>query len=156
MNDSGGRGVRRLLESLEEGDRHDRAEAAAELGQRGVQEARPALEALLDDPDDLVAVAAIYATWSLGGEEVPVARAAASLASADEEVMQAAVHALCEMGDAAVPGLLALLESSSPYSKQILRVLGDIGGDEARRELERFSRSADPDLAEAATEALED
>ncbi len=156
MNGDRGRKVRRLLKALDKGDRHDRAEAAVELGQLGVQKARPALEAMLDDSDDLVAVAAIYATWVLGGEEVPIERAAASLASADEEVVQAAVQALCEIGDGAVPGLLALLGSSSPYSRQILHILGDIGGEQARAVLERFSRSGDQDLAEAAGEALED
>ncbi len=145
----------RLLKTLEEGDRHDRAEAAVELGRQGVEEALPALEALLDNADDLVAVAAGFGAWSLGRDDVPIERAAAALASPDEEVMQAAVHVLCEMGDGAVPGLLALLDSGSPYSERIVRILGDIGG-AGLEALERLSRSGDPELAAAANEALED
>ncbi len=148
--------VRGLLEALEKGDRHERAAAAVELGQRGVEEAGPALEAMLDDTDDLVAITALFGAWNLGREDVPVERAAAGLASPDEEIMQTAVHVICEMGEGAVPGLLALLQSSSPHSQQIVRILGDVGGAQAREELERLSRSDDPELAATASSALED
>lgn len=156
MTKSGDPSVEPILESLRSDNRHERAVAAVELGRRGAGEALPELEVLLDDPDDLVAVAAMFATWLLGSEEVRVDRAAASLASEDEEEVQAAVHALCEMGESALPGLIGLLEADSPHAPQILRILGDIGGHRARASVERAAESSDPDIAERARNVLDD
>lgn len=156
MTKSGDAPVELLLKSLRSDSRHARAVAAVELGRRGAREALPELEVLLDDPDDLVAVAAMFANWLLGAEDVPLDRAAASLASDDEEEVQAAVHALCEMGESALPRLVGLLQARSPHAPQILRVLGDIGGHRARASVERAAESSDPDIAERARIVLDE
>jgi len=144
-----------LRRALRNGSRHEQAEAAVELGRHSDSASADDLRRLADSPDDLVAVAAMFGCWLLG-RDVPLQRAAAALGSADEETMQAAVHALCEMGDAAVPGLAALLEADSPNSAEIVRVLGDIGGAKAQEAVLRASRSSRPELAATARDVLED
>jgi HEAT repeat protein len=161
LTDKSGAEVLRLRTALATGDRHDRAMAAIALGQHGVsphglREARLELEKLLEEEDDLVAVAALYALWKLGGEGLAFDRLARGLASPDEETVQASVEASSRMGAAVVPELVALVDAGSPHSVQILRALGDIGGPRACAALERFRHSTDADLAAAAAAALED
>ncbi len=154
MNDEDARV--RLRPSLRHGDRHERAEAAVNLGYAGDPDALDELKAMAGDPDDLVAVSALFGCWQLGARDVALDRAAAALASADEDTVQAAVQALCEMGEEVVPSLVSLLEAGSPYTPEILRILGDIGGDRAREIVQRAADSTDPSLAEIAAGVLDE
>ena len=144
--------LRRLLTSI---DRHERACAAIELGKNGEPRLLEEIKPLTTDPDDLVAIAAIYGCWKLGAEPIDLERIVAGLASKEEEVMQEAVEALCDIGSLAVPGLKKMLSDDSPFSTEILEILGDIGGDESYAVVSEF-QSDDPELQAVAKEVLED
>ena len=146
----------RLRRSLRSGDRHERAEAAVQLAYAGDSDALEELKALTSDPDDLVAVSALFACWQLGQRTFGLERAAAALASDDEEIVQAAVHALCEMGGEVLPALVSLLEAGSPHAPEILRILADIGGDRARETVQRTAAAKDPSLAQIARDVLDE
>jgi HEAT repeat protein len=145
-----------LQRALRSGNRHERAEAAIELGRLADSQAAAELERLLDDPDDLVAVSAMFGCWLLDGGAVETTRAVAALASDDEETVQAAVQALCEIGETIVPGLIRQLEAESDHSPEIVRVLGDIGGARALEAVRRAGGSADSRVAAEALCVLED
>ena len=148
--------VLRLREELGSTDRYLRAQAAIELGQRRDVASLPEVARLLNDPDDLVAVAALYGCVRLGADDVSVERAAESLGSSDEEVMQAAVQALCALGEAAVPKLSALLDEMPSYAVEIVHVLEDIGGEAALAVVRQVAARPDPPgVAQAAREVLE-
>lgn len=145
-----------LRRALRSGNRHEQAVAAIELGRRSDTASASDLKRLMDVPDDLVAVSSMFGCWLLGLEHVPVERAVASLASGDEETVQLAVQALCEMGEHVVPELIKLLEAGSPHSVQILRILGDIGGTKGFEAVKRTALSSTPGLAATAQEVLSD
>ncbi len=109
-------------------DRHRRATAAIQLGQLGDRQSIDQLLNLSNDPDDLVAVAAMYACWQLGIDAVAIDRMVAALASSDEELVQESVFALCDMGESIVPKLTNLLGEQKQFANSILRVLAYIGG----------------------------
>ena len=153
-DDEEARDVARLRRSLNSEDRHERAWAAVGLGQAGDVEALVELESLAEDADDLVAVAASFAASRVGKTPRGVPRMAAALASEDEETMQLAVHALCELGGGVVDALESELAAGSPAKLEIVRVLSEMEGDAARRALERAAASSDPDVARAAREAV--
>ena len=146
----------RLRRAIQNADRHERAQAAVELGNQGDRDSLDDLRAMANDPDDVVAVSAIFGCWQLGDTTLPVERVVASLASADEEEVQLAVQALCNMSTAVVPKLVKLLDVGSPYALSIVRILGDIGGRASRNALERTTHSDDPSLADAARKVLAD
>ena len=118
----------RLRTELRSPDRHRRAYAAIQLGQHGDRQSIDELRDLSADPDDLVAIAAMYGSWKLGIDAVAIERMVAALSSDDEELVQESVFALCDMGDPIVPKLKRLLEEQSPFAGSILRILADIGG----------------------------
>lgn len=144
-----------LRAALGSRDRHRRATAAIELGQHGDRQSLDRLRELTSDADDLVAIAAMFATWRLGDGGVDMERMIAATASDDEELVQESVFALCEMGDSVVPRLEGLLESQSPYAKNILRVLADIGSATSRETITRFE-TEDPELKSTIRALLED
>lgn len=146
--------IARLRRALQSADRHERAQAAVELGYKGDHDSLNDLRAMANDPEDLVAVSAIFGCWQLGETTLPVDRAAASLASVDEETVQLAVQALCTMGATVVPKLVKLLDARSPHAPSIVRILGDIGGPESRKAVKRITRSGDPSPADAARAVL--
>ena len=145
-----------LRKALRRGNLHEQAVAAIELGRRSDTASTSALRGLMDASDDLVAVSSMFGCWLLGLDPVPVERAVASLASSDEETVQLAVQALCEMGERVVPDLIKLLEAGSPHSVQVLRILGDIGGTQGFEAVKRTALSATPQLAAVARAVLSD
>lgn len=148
--------IARLRQALHSSNRHECAEAAVMLGRMGVQDVAPELAALHKNPDDLIAIAAMYGSWELGVRDVPIERAVAALAAPDEEIVQESVHALCEMGEAIVPTLIALLEARSPHSANLLRILGDIGGEASLAAVQATAASSDSKLRKIAWEVLAD
>lgn len=148
--------TKKIRRALQSGNRHERAVAAIELGRLSDKESAPELKRQLDDSDDLIAVSSMYGCWLLGDESVKTERAVSALASQDEETVQPAVQALCEMGKAIVPDLVGQLEAGSPHSAEIVRILGDIGGDEGLKAVKKAARTADRKLAETARGVLED
>ena len=148
--------IARLRQAARSENRHERAEAAIELGSRGVEDSLELLRGMVDDQDDLVAVSAVYARWQLGDQTHPLERVVASLASDDEENVQLAVQVLCEMGKSVVPKLVHMLNADSPYASYALRMLGDIGGPESLASVRRFATSKNRERAEIARELLDD
>lgn len=146
----------KLRQSLHSANRHERAQAAVELGTQGDRDSLDELRAMATDPDDIVAVSAIFGCWQLGDTSLPIDRAVASLASDNEEERQLAVQALSTMGAAVVPKLVKLLDAGSPDALLIVRILGDIGGPESRKAVESITRSNDSSLADAARKVLAD
>ena len=138
------------LAALSSTDRYQRVEAILTLGSSGDPAALPYLQPLLEDPDGLVSTSALYASWLLSGELPSLEPALAALASDDEEQQQTAVQVLGQIGDALLPELKARLSAQSPYSTQILRLLGDIGGQQARQLVNDARQSDNPGITESA------
>lgn len=156
MNNSDSADIAALREALHSKDRQQRAEAAVTLGSTGDQAALADLQALLEDDDNLVATSATYGYWLLDGGPVSIGRAVHSLTSTDEDEVQTAVQALGAMGDAVVPQLTAELASEPPEAAEILRILGDIGGDEALQAVSAASQSGRADIVQSAREVLDE
>jgi len=148
--------IARLRKSLSSENRHERAQAVLEAGQCNTETMLMELSQVLNDPDDLVAIAAMTACWWLGEKQTPIDRAVNALATQDEEVVMAAVHALGEMGETQVPKLVELLDRNSSTAHQIVQILGDIGGDSSLLAVRKAANSPDIDLAAAARRVLEE
>jgi HEAT repeat protein len=145
-----------LLTALHSEDRYQQFEAALALAASGDRDALPALHALLDHPDGLVASSALYASWMLSGELPAIDPVLAALASGDEEQVQTSVQVLAQIGDALLPDLRQRLNQQSPYSPQILRLLGDIGGPQALQLLHSAAQADNTEIANCARQVLED
>lgn len=143
------------INALNSDDRYQRTEAAINLAAAGERDALPALQALLNDPDGLVATTALYAVWMLSGELPALDPALAALASDDEEQVQTAAGVLTQMGDALLPELQARLAAQSPYSVAILHLLADIGGQQALT-MVRDARNSDQPLVAASAQSVID
>jgi HEAT repeat protein len=148
--------IGQLRQALHSKDRHERAEAAIELGSRGDEDSLGLLCDMRNEPDDLVAVSAVYACWQLGDQSPSLRRVVANLAAEDEENVQLAVQVLCEMGESAVPKLVELLKADSPHASHVLRILGDIGGPASLAAVRRVARSENSELVEIAQDLLDD
>ena len=144
-----------LRRALTSANRHEQARAAIQLGYGGDRESINQLRDLATNADDLVAIAAMFGCWQLGIDAVSIKRMVAALSSSDEELVQESVFALCEMGEAIVPKLTALLEEYSPYADNILRVLADIGGDRAFNAIKHF-QTDDTNLLRIIDDLLDD
>ena len=144
-----------LRRALFSDNRHERAQAAIQLGQNQDRDSVARLRDLASDPDDLVAIAAMFGAWQLDADVVNIERMVAALSSDDEELVQESVFALCEMGEAMVPRLTALLDAHTADANAILRVLADIGGDKAFAAISGF-KSDNPDIASTIEELLDD
>lgn len=117
-----------LIESLKNEDPVVRASAAWALGKIGhsAKEAVPALVEILKDNDKEVRY---YAAESLGEMRSPVVvpDLVKTVADSDYQVSESAVHALRNIGTAAVPDLIQLLKTDDPLRKaNIARTLGQI------------------------------
>ena len=144
-----------LRRALFSDNRHERAQAAIQLGQNQDRDSVARLRDLASDPDDLVAIAAMFGAWQLDVDVVTIERMVAALSSDDEELVQESVFALCEMGEAMVPRLTALLDAHTADANAILRVLADIGGDKAFAAIS-ILKSDNPDIASTIEELLDD
>jgi HEAT repeat protein len=83
----------------------------------------------------------------------------ARLKDPDPEVADRAVGALAQIGDprAVLPLIELTRRREGPFVAQIVRIIGDIGGDEARAYLETVRTGhPDPDVRDAAGKALSD
>ena len=147
---------RKNIDALNSSDRYQRVEAAITLAAAGETDALPALQALLADPDGLVATTALYATWMLSGELPALDPALTALASDDEEQVQTASGVLTQMGDALLPELQSRLAAQSPYSAPILRLLGDIGGQQALEMVRDACNSKQAEVAATAQQVIDE
>ncbi|MCZ6617790.1 MAG: HEAT repeat domain-containing protein [Gammaproteobacteria bacterium] len=144
-----------LRAALGSSDRHQRAYAAIQLGRHQDQHSIDQLRTLTREPDELVAIAAMYGCWQLGVDAIAIDRMVAALSSDDEELVQESVFALCEIGEAVVPKLTEFLETQAASPISVLCVLADIGGGAAFDVISSF-KSDDPDVRSTIQELLED
>ena len=100
-----------------------------------------------------IAVFAAYAAWRATRFARFGAAIAAALASGDETTRTAAGILLVRAASRSLPPLRENLRRGVAVALS-LRVLGDIGGREARSAIEPYARSADPAIAAAAGDAL--
>lgn len=94
-----------------------------------------------------------YAAWRATGSARAGGVVAGALASSDETNRTAAGILLVRAGGRALPLLRGNLARGLAVPLT-LRVLGDLGGAQARAEIEPYARSADPAVAAAAADAL--
>lgn len=100
------------------------------------------------------AVLASYGTWRATGSPRAGAAVARALGSADETNRTAAGILLVRAGPRALPLLRENLRRGVAVP-MTLRLLGDIGGPEARAEIDAYLGHADPAVARAAAEAMQ-
>ena len=120
-----------LITLLGSDNRHARAVAAIELGKQKVADVLPRLREMVDDKDDVVAFAGMYACWLLGEDRVSIERMVSALDSEDEEVIQQVVQTVTEMGDFLIPKLEKIISQSTWRTIQVLNLLEEIGGPSA-------------------------
>jgi hypothetical protein len=99
------------------------------------------------------AVFAAYGAWRTTGSARAGAVVANALASTDETNRTVAGILLARASARALPLLQANLQRGVAVPLT-LRVLGDIGGQDASAEIEPYTRHADPAIARAAADAL--
>jgi hypothetical protein len=99
------------------------------------------------------AVFAAYGVWRATGSASAGRVLADTLASEDETSRTAAGILLVRAGARSLPLLRANLQRGMALP-MTLRILGDIGGAAAQREIEPYARSQDPAIARAAADAL--
>lgn len=131
------------LDSLRSKDRDVRAEACLRLAENEVGEALPELRRMTADQDPIVAVAAAYACWKLGGDDLPAGPFVAALESGDEAAVQQAVHTACAAGAAIVPALAPLLDAPRQRALLVVELLDDVGGAQAEAALRRMKNPDD-------------
>ncbi len=148
-----------LAELAEKAD-FERAAYLMELGWSRPGQTAPGLLPYLEDSALLVRMAAAQARWQTEGDAAELDRLVAillaGLTCGDEELSLTAGTALANMGEAAATPLSRAFEKSGRSEPLIVRVLGEIGGEEAIEFLRGVKNSADPEVAEEAAEALEE
>jgi HEAT repeat protein len=99
------------------------------------------------------AVFAAYGVWRATGSARAGRVLADALASSDETNRTAAGVLLVRAGEKSLPLLRTNLQRGAAVPLS-LRILGDIGGGAAAREIEPYAQSKDPAIARAAADAL--
>jgi hypothetical protein len=100
-------------------------------------------------------VLAAAAAWNAAGVPAAGRVLARALGSGDETVRTVAGMALVKAGPRSGPLLAATLDRApEAHVPMLLRVLGDLGDPRYRDLLERHATSADPEVAQAARDAL--
>jgi HEAT repeat protein len=134
-----------LLQDAFGGVRDAAARALETLGWRPDDESQTALRAVaLRDWKQAIA---------LGSQAMEPLMAAVK--DADSRLAEAAVDALTKIGSAATPHLLAILQDESPIKRsQVVRALGEIGGDGTVSSLVAALKDSDTSVRESAILAL--
>ena len=150
--------VRRELAALPARPAAERAGYLMALGWSRPGRPTPGLEPFLDDPEPLVRVAAAQARWQTAGDAGDLDRLVGILVEAlvgsDEELALVAGTALVNMEEAAVAPLVRRFAERGEKDALIVRVLGEIAGDEAEGCLRQAAGSSRADVAAEAREAL--
>ena len=144
-----------LIELLDSNNAHARAVAAIQLGQQNVRQALPKLLEFINDKDDIVALAGMYACWLLGEDKVSIERIIKALDSENEEVIQQVIQTVTAMGDILIPKLEPLINQSPGVTINALNLLEEIGGPSALAVIKTV-KTTDPEVAELVEEILED
>lgn len=147
--------IAQLITLLDSSDRHARAVAAIELGKLKVADVLPRLRAMVDDEDDIVAFAGMYACWLLGEDRVSMERMVSALDSEDEEVVQMVAQIVTEMGEFLIPKLDTTITQSPGLTIHALNLLEEIGGPSALAVIKAV-KSDDPEVIELINEIVDD
>ena len=147
--------IAELISLLDSDNRHARAVAAIELGKQKIADVLPRLRELVNDNDDIVAFAGMYACWMLGEDKVSIERMVSGLDAEDEEVIQLTVQIVTEMGDFLVPKLKSLIDQSPRLTIQVLNLLEEIGGPSALAVVKAV-KADEPEIIELINEILKD
>jgi len=151
--------VERQLAQLAHQPVHERAAKLTELGWSHPGRPLPGLLPFLEDSAPLVRVAAAQARWQTAARPEELDRLVRilveSLGQEDEELALTAGTALVNMEEAAVAPLIESYNQEGGEQALVVRVLGEIGGDEAIAFLGRVTDSPDPAVAREATEGLQ-
>ena len=146
-----------LIELLQDPDPYKRAEAAIKLASQGLKSAAPMVRKLCADENQMVALAALHASWQLGEDELPIDLLFTALRSEDEALRQQAVQVVSARGEPLIPQITALLGGSTSDTKLAINLLEEIGGDTALHTLQRLPRqNLQLELASLLDEVLED
>jgi HEAT repeat protein len=137
----------------------ERAVALTKLGWTRAGQPTPGIEPFLDDPELVVRIAAAQAHWLVNRDKGEIERLVGILAegleSAKEDLPLAAGTALVNIGQAAVAPLIRWFEARGGSSALAVRVVGELGENEAIDFLRRTVLSDHPDIARESREALE-
>ena len=159
MADPDDQDVARELAALHRRPAMERAAYLMELGWSREGQPTPELEPWLDDEDPLVRVAAAHACWQTGtlGDQASrlVNALAGGLLSGEEDLSLTAGTALSNMGRIAVQPLMRIFVERGEEDPLIVRVLGEIGGEEVIAWLQRAAGAESCEVAAEARAALE-
>jgi len=150
--------IERELAELGSRPAPERAEVLTALGWSRIGRPTPGIEPFLDDPDPQVRIAAAQAVRQTGQDDEALGRLVEvlveELCGGDEETALMAGTALVNMEDAAVAPLIRQFVDRGEKDPLVVRVLGEIAGEEAVSFLRDASCSADADVVREAREAL--
>jgi len=147
--------VRALIRSLGSKDRHERAQAAIQLGEQRATSALGSLRDLVDDDAPIVAVAAMFACWKLGEDRISTERLLSAFKSDDEALVQQAVQTVSAIVPPLIPRLTPLFSQSSADAMLALKLLEEVGGSEALQVIQAV-RPKDEGVRKLVEEILED
>lgn len=159
MDGSDEEAIERELAQLASRPAPERAEFLAALGWSRLGRPTPGLEPFLDDSDPQVRIAAAQAVRQTGQDDKVLDRLVGvlveELCGGDEDTALMAGTALVNMEDAAVAPLIRQFVDRGEKDPLIVRVLGEIAGEEAMSFLRDASRSTNADVVREASAALE-
>ena len=158
MSDSADKEIANQLAALESQPPRERAAALMQLGWTHQGQPTPLIETFLEDPDAVVRIAAAQACWQTAADPAALERLVGIIAdelSNDDELALMAGTALVNIGEAAVPMLIRRFSQDENKNPLVVRVIGEIAGDEALQFLQKASLLADMSIVEEAKEALE-
>ncbi len=147
--------IAQLTRALVDGNRHERAVAAIHLGELGASEALERLTALVSDPDPIVSIAAIYACWRLGVEDVDLLPIIYAVSSGAEELVQQAAQTIEAIGNDLLPTLLMLVQEGGEPALLALDLMLEVGTAQAREAVEQLP-SINPAVSQRAAAVLAD
>ena len=147
--------VASLTRALDSADANERAQAAVRLGEIQAQTVLPKLRALTRNPEDVVALAAMYSCWLLGEDTINTGRVVEALASGDESLVQEAIQVVCQIGHPMVDKFRVVLGDTPSKAPTVLAALDDLHEPAARTIIEAF-RTDDPTLLALKREILDD
>jgi HEAT repeat protein len=152
---SGPAAMKAAISGLEASDPRQRAAAARVLGTLRARDARDALVARLDDPQQAVRVAAAWALGRVGTRDL-ISALEAHLATPDAELRATLAHSLGSIRHIqALPALTQLLDDPVPHVRAAAaEALGKLGDDRAISPLRTHLDDGDPWAQAAASTAL--
>ena len=134
-----------LIKLLNSDNRHARAVAAIQLGQQNNKDVLPTVCDFVNDEDDMVAIAGMYACWRLGEDKISIERMIHALNSDDEDTIQLLIQVVSDMGDSLIPKFDLIENPPTQHIIHMLILLEEIGSESALS-LIKSIKSDDPEV----------